>query len=121
MNRAWVGDITYIATAEGWLYLAAIIDLASRRVVGWAMSERIKADLVCEALRMAYWRRKPDAGLIMHTDRGSQYASGDYRKALDNCFILFLFQGTGGVNQAASGTQVREGPFDHLSLPRLKH
>lgn len=78
INRAWVGDITYIATAEGWLYLAVIIDLASRRVVGWAMSERIKADLVCQALRMAYWRRKPAVGLIMHTDRGSQYASGSY-------------------------------------------
>lgn len=82
MNRAWVGDITYIATAEGWLYLAVIIDLASRRVVGWAMNERIKADIVCEALRMAYWRRKPDAGLIMHTDRGSQYASGAYRRLI---------------------------------------
>ena len=82
MNRAWVGDITFIATAEGWLYLAVIMDLASRRVVGWAMSERIKADLVCQALRMAYWRRKPAAGLIMHTDRGSQYASGAHRKLI---------------------------------------
>jgi len=82
MNRAWVGDVTYIATAEGWLYLAVIIDLASRRVVGWAMSDRIKADLVCQALRMAYWRRKPVAGLIMHTDRGSQYASGPYRRLI---------------------------------------
>jgi putative transposase len=82
MNRAWVGDVTYIATAEGWLYLAVIIDLASRRVVGWAMSDRIKADLVCQALRMAYWRRKPDSGLIMHTDRGSQYASGPYRRLI---------------------------------------
>jgi transposase InsO family protein len=82
INRAWVGDITFIATAEGWLYLAVIMDLASRRVVGWAMSERIKADLVCQALRMAYWRRKPAAGLIMHTDRGSQYASGTHRKLI---------------------------------------
>jgi putative transposase len=82
INRAWVGDITFIATAEGWLYLAVIMDLASRRVVGWAMSERIKADLVCQALRMAYWRRKPVAGLIMHTDRGSQYASGTHRKLI---------------------------------------
>ncbi len=82
MNRAWVGDVTYIATAEGWLYLAVIVDLASRRVVGWAMSERIKADLVCQALRMAYWRRKPAVGLIMHTDRGSQYASRSHRKLI---------------------------------------
>jgi transposase InsO family protein len=82
MNRAWVGDVTYIATAEGWLYLAVIVDLASRRVVGWAMSERIKADLVCQAPRMAHWRRKPAVGLIMHTDRGSQYASGSHRKLI---------------------------------------
>ena len=79
VNRAWVADITYVATAEGWLYLAAVMDLASRRIVGWSMSDRIKADLVCEALRSAYWRRKPTAGLIMHTDRGSQYASDRYR------------------------------------------
>jgi transposase InsO family protein len=74
--------VTYIATAEGWLYLAVIIDLASRRVVGWAMSERIKAELVCQALRMAYWRRKPAVGLIMHTDRGSQYASRSHRRLI---------------------------------------
>ena len=79
VNRAWVADITYVATAEGWLYLAAVMDLASRRIVGWSMSDRIKTDLVCEALRSAYWRRKPTAGLIMHTDRGSQYASDRYR------------------------------------------
>jgi len=69
VNRAWVADITYVASAEGWLYLAVVMDLASRKIVGWSMSDRIKADLVCEALRSAYWRRKPAAGLIMHTDR----------------------------------------------------
>ena len=79
LNQAWVGDITYLATDEGWLYLAVIMDLASRRIVGWSMSERIKADLVCQALKSAYWRRKPAPGLIMHTDRGSQYASESYR------------------------------------------
>lgn len=72
VTRAWVGDITYIATGEGWLYLAVIMDLGSRRIVGWSMNDRIKADLVCQALTSAYWRRKPGAGLIMHTDRGSQ-------------------------------------------------
>jgi len=79
VNQAWVADITYIATGEGWLYLAVIMDLASRRIVGWSMSERIKADLVCQALQSAYWRRKPSAGLIMHSDRGSQYASDSHR------------------------------------------
>lgn len=72
VNRAWVGDITYIATAEGWLYLAVIMDLGSRRIVGWSMSDRINADLVCQALTSAYWHRRPGTGLIMHTDRGSQ-------------------------------------------------
>lgn len=78
-NRAWVGDITYVATGEGWLYLAAVMDLASRRIVGWSMSQTIDAKLVCAALRSASWQRRPAAGLLVHTDRGSQYASGQYR------------------------------------------
>ena len=82
VNQAWVGDITYIATGEGWLYLACVMDLASRRIVGWSMSNRIKADLVCQALKSAYWRRKPPEGLIMHSDRGSQYASDDHRQLI---------------------------------------
>lgn len=82
INQAWVGDITYIATDEGWLYLACVMDLASRRIVGWSMSERIKAELVCEALKSAYWQRKPRPGLIMHTDRGSQYASDSHRQLI---------------------------------------
>jgi putative transposase len=81
-NQAWVADITYICTAEGWLYLACVMDLASRRIVGWSMSERMKADLVCQALKSAYWRRKPAAGLIMHSDRGSQYASEGHRQLI---------------------------------------
>jgi putative transposase len=82
VNQAWVADITYIATDEGWLYLACVMDLASRKIVGWSMSERMKADLVCQALNSAYWRRKPPAGLIMHSDRGSQYASDQHRKLI---------------------------------------
>jgi transposase InsO family protein len=82
VNQAWVADITYIATAEGWLYLACVMDLASRRIVGWSMSERMKADLVCQALKSAYWRRKPPAGLIMHSDRGSQYAGDSHRQLI---------------------------------------
>ena len=81
-NQAWVADITYVATGEGWLYLACVMDLASRRIVGWSMSDRMKADLVCNALTMAFWQRKPAARLIMHTDRGSQYASDRYRKLI---------------------------------------
>ena len=79
-NQAWVGDITYVATGEGWLYLAAVMDLASRRIVGWSMSDSIDAKLVCAALTSAYWQRKPSPGLLMHTDRGSQYASLEYRR-----------------------------------------
>jgi putative transposase len=82
VNQAWVADITYIATAEGWLYLACVMDLASRKIVGWSMSERMKADLVCQALKSAYWRRKPPAGLIMHSDRGSQYAGDSHRQLI---------------------------------------
>jgi putative transposase len=82
VNQAWVADITYIATAEGWLYLACIMDLASRRIVGWSMSERLQADLVCQALKSAYGQRQPSAGLIMHSDRGSQYASDTHRQLI---------------------------------------
>jgi putative transposase len=81
-NQAWVSDVTYVHTRQGWLYLAVILDLATRRIVGWSMSERMKAVLVCDALTMGYQQRHPDAGLIMHTDRGSQYASQKYRKLI---------------------------------------
>ncbi len=81
-NQAWVGDITYIWTAEGWLYLATVIDLFSRRVVGWSMSNRMTVDLVNDAILAAILHRKPGEGLIWHTDRGSQYASHSHRKLL---------------------------------------
>jgi len=80
VNHAWVADNTYVATDEGWLYLAVVIDLATRKIVGWSMSERMQAALVCDALKSAYWRSEPGPGLmIMHTDRGSQYASRSCR------------------------------------------
>ena len=81
-NQKWVADITYLWTGEGWLYLAVVLDLYSRLVVGWSMGERITRDLVMNALTMAVWRRQPQAGLIVHSDRGSQYASHDYQKLL---------------------------------------
>lgn len=81
-NEAWVADITYIPTEEGWLYLAVIMDLFSRRIVGWAMGDRISRHLALRALDMAAQRRRPPAGLLHHSDRGSQYASGDYQKRL---------------------------------------
>ena len=81
-NKAYVSDITYIGTQEGWLYLAVVIDVFSRKIVGWSMSSRMKAALVCDALTMALWQRKPAPGLIVHSDRGSQYASHSYRNLL---------------------------------------
>lgn len=81
-NRVWTSDITYVATAQGWLYLAVIIDLFSRQVVGWSMQPHMKAELVTDALRMAWFRRRPSAGIIMHSDRGSQYCSGLFQDTL---------------------------------------
>jgi len=81
-NQKWAGDITYLLTSEGWLYLAVIIDLYSRCVIGWAMGVRMTADLVCNALQMALWRRQLPAGVIVHSDRGSQYCSIAYRNLL---------------------------------------
>jgi transposase InsO family protein len=81
-DQAWVTDITYIPTGEGWLYLAVILDLHSRFVVGWAMSAHITDDLTLDALDMALARRRPQPGLLHHSDRGSQYASGDYQRVL---------------------------------------
>lgn len=81
-NQVWVTDITYVRTAEGWLYLAAILDLWSRRVVGWACAATLHATLVLAALRDALQRRRPPPGLVHHSDRGSQYVDEDYLKAL---------------------------------------
>jgi len=81
-NQIWVMDITYIQTGEGWLYLAAVLDLYSRKIVGWAMSHRIDTALVLQALAMARLHRQPPAKLLCHSDRGAQYAAADYRHAL---------------------------------------
>lgn len=81
-NAGWVTDITYLWTLEGWLYLAVILDLFSRRVVGWSMSERLERGVALEALKMALGERQPPRGLIHHSDRGSQYASHDYQRLL---------------------------------------
>ena len=83
-NEKWVSDITYIWTDEGWLYLAVVMDLYSRMVVGWSMSERMTSQLVIDALQMAIWRRKKPQGVIIHSDRGSQYCSRDYQNLLAN-------------------------------------
>ena len=87
-NEKWVADITFIPTREGWLYLAAVLDLFSRKIVGWSMSDRIDTALVEAALAMAVRQRHPLAGLLHHSDRGSQYAAGDYQQKLKDLQIL---------------------------------
>jgi putative transposase len=82
LDRVWVGDITYLATREGWLYLAIVLDLASRRVIGWAMRHTLEGALTRDALTMALLRRQPRPGVLHHADRGSQYAAGEYRALL---------------------------------------
>ena len=87
-DQVWLADITYIPTGEGWLYLAVILDLFTRKVVGWAMRDHMRAELTIAALTMAIQRRRPGAGLIHHSDRGSQYAAGDYHDILQAAAIV---------------------------------
>jgi transposase InsO family protein len=94
-DQKWLTDITYIPTREGWLYLAAVLDLFGRRIVGWAMSERITADLTTKALKMAIRQRLPSAGLIHHSDQGSQYTDGAYQTLLSDHGIQASMNGVG--------------------------
>ncbi len=87
-NQLWVADVTYIDTDEGWLYLAGVLDLYSRQIVGWAMSPHNDTALVLQAWTMAHKHRHPPAGLLFHSDRGSQYASGDFRQALQQASAI---------------------------------
>lgn len=94
-NQKWVGDITYLWTDEGWLYLAVIIDLFSRAVIGWSLSRRMKRHLVCDALRMALWRRGFPTGVLVHSDRGSQYCSNDYQRLIKDHRLICSMSGKG--------------------------
>ena len=96
-NQAWLSDLTYIRTQEGWLYLAAVLDLYTREIVGWAMGSRMTQQLVIDALRMAWFRKHPGkhTALMFHSDRGSQYASLAFRKALKNFGMVQSMSGTG--------------------------
>jgi putative transposase len=94
-NHIWCRDITYLWTLEGWLYLAVIIELYSRKVNGWVIDAQMKTSLVLEALRMAYWRRKPAQGLIHHSDQGSQYASYEYQQAVKTFGMIPSMSGKG--------------------------
>lgn len=94
-NTVWAGDITYLWTCEGWVYLAVILDLCSRRVVGWSMRSRITKGLVVDALRKALGQRRPSRGLVYHSDRGSQYASNDYQMLLGRHGVRASMSGKG--------------------------
>ena len=101
-NQKWAGDISYVWTREGWLYLAVILDLHSRRVIGWAVSNRMKRDLAIRALNMAIALRQPPKGCIHHTDRGSQYCSHDYQKLLRQHGFRVSMSGTGNCYDNAA-------------------
>jgi len=94
-NEKWLADISYIPTAEGWLYLAVVLDLYARRVVGWAMASRMSVKLTLNALRMALMQRRPEPGLIHHSDRGSQYTSAEYQRLLKSWGVQVSMSGAG--------------------------
>ena len=119
-NQAWVVDITYIRTQSGWLYLAAVMDLYSRKIVGYAISSRMTADLVCTALQLAIQMRQPPAGLILHTDRGSQYCSGQYQSLLSHHEFRCSMSGKGFTEQCSSyDNAVMERFFLSLKTERV--
>ncbi len=116
-NRVWVADITYIPTDEGWLYLAAVLDLYSRRVVGWSASDDLSRHLPLRALEVALQNRRPDKGLIHHSDRGVQYASGDYQAMLDQAEAVCSMSRKGDCYDNA----VMESFFGTLKTEQVHH
>ena len=135
-NEKWTTDLTYVETAEGWLYVAAVLDLYSRKVVGWSMAEHMKTELVEDALRMAVARRKPGPGVLHHSDRGTQYACGDYQNLLSangftcsmsrtgNCYdnaVMESFWGTLKTElvyheRYATRAQARQSIFEYVEV-----
>jgi len=116
-NRVWVSDITYVRTGQGWLYLATVIDLFSRLVVGWSMSKHIDHVLACNALSMAIGRRRPGTGLLHHSDRGVQYASAEYQELLRHHGMICSMSRKGDCLDNA----VAESFFSTLELELLDH
>lgn len=115
-DRHWVTDITYLRTHEGWLYLAVVIDLFSRQVVGWAMQGQMATDLVLQALTMAVWRRRPKLGLMLHSDQGSQFTSGDWQAFLRTHGIVCSMSRRGNCHDNA----VAESFFQLLKRERVR-
>jgi len=114
-NQKWVCDITYLWTGEGWLYLAVVLDLFSRMVVGWAMDKGMKAGLVCDALQMALWRRKMPRGVMAHSDQGSQYCSRMYQALLAKYDLICSMSGKGNCYDNA----VAESFFHTLKVEMI--
>lgn len=114
-DTVYAGDITYIWTQEGWLYLAVVMDLFSRQIIGWSMNSRMTRQLVIDALLSAYWRRKPARGVIFHSDKGSQYASHDY------CDVLGAYGFTGSMSGKGNcyDNAVVESFFHSLKIERV--
>ena len=115
-NTHWVTDITYIRTHEGWLFLAVVIDLFSRQVVGWSMESRMQSDLVLQALTSAVWRRKPKAGLVLHSDQGSQFTGYEWQSFLKAHGIICSMSRRGNCHDNA----VAESFFQLLKRERIK-
>lgn len=115
-NETWVTDITHIKTHEGWLYLGVVVDLFSRKVVGWSMQSRITKELVLDALLMAVWRRKPTTAVTVHSDQGSQYTSHDWQSFLKNHGLEGSMSRRGNCHDNA----VAESFFQLLKRERIK-
>lgn len=115
-NRVWVTDITYIKTHEGYLYLATVMDLFSRQIVGWSMDSRMNADLVLQALMMAVWRRRPTSEVLVHSDQGSQYTSHDWQDFLKGHGLVCSMSRRGNCHDNA----VAESFFQLLKRERIK-
>jgi putative transposase len=114
-NRKWIADFTYVWTAEGWLYVASVIDLFSRRVVGWSMSAAMTAQLVTDALVMAIWRRGKSDALLHHSDRGSQYTSEQFQKLMADHGVVCSMSRSGNVSDNAA----MESFFSSLKTERV--
>src|SRR5690606_19310820 len=115
-NKVWVTDITYIRTYEGWLYLAVVLDLFSRQVIGWSMKPQMTSDLAIDALLMAVWRRKPKQEVMIHSDQGSQFSSGDWQSFLKANNLLGSMSRRGNCHDNA----VAESFFQLLKRERIK-
>jgi len=119
-DKLWTTDITYLWTMEGWLYLAVVLDLFSRQVVGWAMDKHMKVQLALDALAMAYWRRKPAPGLIHHSDRGIQYACDQYQRQLEQYKMIPSMSRKGDCwDNAPTERFFRSLKYEHLLSCRL--